>query len=525
MRFWKRSIRQDDRFHRDFTRARGPSRKRRLQLENLEERALLSTYTLSEFYFLGIPTVSETVNNTTTDYFNPPSPFVVNTGSGSNTVNILNTSAHIGIDVYDGGDDTVNVGNAGSVQGILAAVNIQNPPSYNTINVNDSADTTARTVTLSTYSSGGANWGSITGLAPAAINYKYGDTSSVNITTGSAADTVNVLATGVTTNISDGGNDVVNVGDGGSVQGILGTLNLQDPPSYNTINVNDSADTTAQTVTLSTYSSGGYNWGSITGLAPAAINYKYGDTSSVNITTGSAADTVNVLATGVTTNISDGGNDVVNVGDGGSVQGILGTLNLQDPPSYNTINVNDSADTTAQTVTLSTYSSGGANWGSITGLAPAAINYKYYDTSSVNITTGTAADTVNVLATGVPTYLSSNGGADTVNVGDGGSVQGILGALYVENPPSYTTLNIDDSNDTAVRAATLSTFTPGFDPVPWGSITGLAPAAINFEWTDVNSPVNIWTSPGTVVWYVAPNAETTENGGVAVFDNGNIINE
>ena len=363
MRFWKRSIRQDDRSHRDFTRARGPSPKRRLQLENLEERALLSTYTLHEIYipipFAPISIVQETVNNTTTDYYNPPSPFVVNTGSGSNTVNILDTSAHIAINVIGSGTDTVNVGNAGSVQGILAAVNLQNPPSYNTINVNDSADTTARTVTLSTYSSGGANWGSITGLAPTAINYKYFDTSSVNITTGSAADTVNVLATGVTTNISDGGYDVVNVGNGGSVQGILGTLNLQNPLSFNTINVNDSADTTARTVTLSTYSSGGANWGSITGLAPAAINYKYFDTSSVNITTGSAADTVNVLATGVTTNISDGGYDVVNVGNGGSVQGILGTLNLQNPLSYNTINVNDSADTTARTVTLSTYSSGG----------------------------------------------------------------------------------------------------------------------------------------------------------------------
>ena len=535
MRFWKRSIRQDDRSHRDFTRARGPSRKRRLQLENLEERALLSTYTLSEFYVIGIPTVSETVNNTTTDYFNPPSPFVVNTGSGSNTVNILNTSADIAINEIGSGTDTVNVGNGGSVQGILAAVNIQNPPSYNTINVNDSADPTARTVTLSTYSSGGYNWGSITGLAPAAINYKYFDTSSVNITTGSAADTVNVLATGVTTNISDGGYDVVNVGDGGSVQGILGTLNLQDPPSYNTINVNDSADTTARTVTLGTYSSGGYNWGSITGLAPAAINYKYFDTSSVNITTGSAADTVNVLATGVTTNISDGGYDVVNVGDGGSVQGILGTLNLQDPPSYNTINVNDSADTTARTVTLSTYSSGGYNWGSITGLAPAAINYKYFDTSSVNITTGSAADTVNVLATGVTTYLNSSGSQETVNVGSDGSVQGILGDLFVENPQIYipccgptpigtvsstwTNLNIDDSADTAAHYATLSSG----NGLVWGEITGLAPAAISFVWADVSS-VNISTSPGRVTWDVYDNALEEQVGWVPVIDNGDIIN-
>jgi hypothetical protein len=645
MSFWKRLIRQDDRSHRDFTRPRGPSRKRRLQLESLEGRALLSTYTLSESYLFGFPMVTETVNNTTTNYFNPTSPFAVNTGSGTNTVNILNTSANIAINESGSGTDTINIGNGGSVQGILAAVSLQNPPSYNTININDSADTTARTVTLSNYSLGGANWGAISGLSTATIYYKYADTSSVNINTGSAADTVNVLATGVTTNISNDGYDVVNVGNGGSVQGILGTLTLQDPPHFNTVNVNDWADATARTVTLNTYSSGGSNWGSITGLAPAAIDYKYFDTSGVNITTGFGDDTVNVLATGVSTylysdieipiipyqdtvNVGSGGSaqgilgtlyveaspylalpylvpepttvlniddaadaaartvtlgtdtppgdtawgtviglapatinyrysgtrgvnlttgsgddtvnvvatgvptdisndgwaDVVNVGNGSYVQGILGTLTLQDPPGYNTVNVNDSADATARTVTLNTYSSGGSNWGSITGLAPAAIDYKYFDTSSVHLTTGHGAATVNVQATGVPTYLSSNGGADTVNVGAGGSVQGILGALYVENPPWYTTLNINDSADTAVRNASLSTITPGFDPVPWGSITGLAPAAINFAWGDVNNPVNIWTSPGAVGWYVALNAVVGDNGAVGVYDNGNLIN-
>ena len=69
------------------------------------------------------------------------------------------------------------MGNAGSVQGILGTLTIQNPHSFDTINVDDSADTLARTVTLSTFVSGGANWGAITGLAPAAINYKYADTS------------------------------------------------------------------------------------------------------------------------------------------------------------------------------------------------------------------------------------------------------------------------------------------------------------------------------------------------------------
>src|SRR6516225_1632976 len=122
MRFWKRSIRPDGHPHRASTKARGPSRNCRFRLERLEERALLSTYTLSEYYFFGTPVVTETVNNITTQHFNPPSPFMVNTGGGSNTVNILNTSAHIAISVSSGGSDVVNVGSGGSVQGILAAV-------------------------------------------------------------------------------------------------------------------------------------------------------------------------------------------------------------------------------------------------------------------------------------------------------------------------------------------------------------------------------------------------------------------
>ena len=58
-------------------------------------------------------------------------------------------------------------------------------------------------------------------------------------------------------------------------------------------------------------------------------------------------------ATGVTTNIVAGGHDQVNVGNNGSVSRIHGTLNISNPPNYNTININDSADTANRVVTLS----------------------------------------------------------------------------------------------------------------------------------------------------------------------------
>src|SRR5262249_936686 len=158
--------------------------------------------------------------------------------------------------------------NAGHVDGLFGTLSIQNAHSTDTINVDDRFDSTTRTVTLNTSASGGANWGTITGLAPAAINYKSPTTPPLPLTPAALA-TTNLLATGGPAGLSSGfGRDTVTVCNAGSVQGILGALTIQNPEDFTAINVNDSADTTARTVTLKTFTSGGANWGSITGLAP-----------------------------------------------------------------------------------------------------------------------------------------------------------------------------------------------------------------------------------------------------------------
>ena len=140
--------------------------------------------------------------------------------------------------------------------------------------------------------SDGSPFGQITGLAPAAINYKYADTGSLTLRTGAVIN-VNVLATGVSTSLVGNGPTTVNVGNRVSgVQEILGPLTITNPPDFTTLNVVDSADQTGRTATLDTFTdSGGITFGRITGLAPASINYKQADTSSPARSTAARAPT------------------------------------------------------------------------------------------------------------------------------------------------------------------------------------------------------------------------------------------
>src|SRR5262249_59976867 len=92
-------------------------------------------------------------------------------------------------------------------QAIAAALTITNPQNWTTINVDDSADATPRTVTVGNGATSG--FGVIHGLAPADINFKYADTAQVTVSTGTGGNTVNVRATAVTTNLIGHGGDTV----------------------------------------------------------------------------------------------------------------------------------------------------------------------------------------------------------------------------------------------------------------------------------------------------------------------------
>jgi hypothetical protein len=310
--------------------------------------------------------------------FDPGAITAINvfTGNGTNTVNILGTPQDVPTDIVGGGTDTLNLGNNGSTQGIQGDVYIENPPAFTTININDSADPTSRTVGIQNFAGtppdsqhSNAPWGQITGLlgpksSTASILFEYIDTRSVNINTGIGASTINVGATGATTNLvtHTSANIFVSLTNA-SQPSILGTLNIENPPAFNTIQIKDPVDNTARTFTLSTLgpnpadSQGNSDeWGQVLMSGDAPIDYEYADTKSVTLDTGTAAgNVVNVRATGAPVTINSGGPDALNVGDSSNhLDGIQGALTVNGKPGSNTTLVlSDQGTTTNQVYELS----------------------------------------------------------------------------------------------------------------------------------------------------------------------------
>ena len=154
--------------------------------------------------------------------------------------------------------------------------------------------------------------------------------------------------------------------------------------------------------------------------------------------------------------------------------------------------VDDSTDPAAQTgVSIS-----GTQ---ITGLAPTPINYAAATLSSLviyggahgntftvsntgsgyttTLNSGTAADTVYVQATTGALNIHGQNGADTVMLGNTGTlgaspgnVQALSGAVTVDNASGSTALTVDDSSDATGRNVTLTN----------SQISGLAPANVNY---------------------------------------------
>jgi hypothetical protein len=313
----------------------------------------------------------------------------LNTGGGSNAINVEGTTGLLDINQAVPGpapnSTTVNVGGTtlDSVRQIHGAVNIENTAAATTVNVNNSADKTNHTVTLSTVTMANDNDGDqdlfcqITNLAPAVIRYEYHDTlSPVNISGGNGSNTFKILSTGgQTLNLFTGtGTDAVNV------QAISGPLNI----------------------------TGGVG-------------------SSSTVTLGSTAPA-----------------------EGGVLANLNGVITVGNTSGRTTLVVDDAGDQLPRVATITSIA--------IIGLSPQAINYTGPSVSNLQINGSNGDDTVNVdgTALGTATALYLGHGSNTVNVGPTAqSVTSIVGRLTV-NGEGTTSLVIDDQADTSSRVYTLT---------------------------------------------------------------------
>jgi hypothetical protein len=278
--------------------------------------------------------------------------------------------------------------------------------------------------------------------------------TDIRINPGAGNNNVAVVAApGVQTlKVKSSGNDIITLGD--PVRGMqpLGSLKVTienvggAAGAGDIINLNDAPDPTARTVTLAPLDPATdlslvqAPHGQITGLAAVQVVYLYDNTRNLNVHTGTGANQVNVQATGTTTGIYTNGATSVQVGASGSVQSILGQLEIESQigARSNTVTVDDSADPTGRNATVETaippsppYPDAD-RFGVIQGLAPGEIRYEYNDTIQVSINLGTGDDTMHVDdPSPIPVTLDGGSGANTLSGPAASSTFDITGANAV----------------------------------------------------------------------------------------------
>jgi hypothetical protein len=363
---------------------------------------------------------------------NPGSLFThVYTGSIYDEVQIQAASDYVTVE-GPGGHVFVESPNVSNLHGGTQYPDIIGSSGAFTLSIDDTNATAGQNVTLSSPFGGNL----VTGLSPAPISFGAGvteldiyggyfdnqytidDVSGTSIATYlfcHPLDTVSVQAT--TGPLTTEGGHSVSLGTG-TLTGLQGAVTVQ--PNGNSspvLNVNDSSDTIPNFVTLQN--------GLISGFASVTINYTgvsqvnvYGGSGSnaydiedpaaplTDISTGSALGQVKV---GSTTNPviinGDGASLAFNLGTG-TLTAIQGGVTIENTGSNTFLLINNGNDTTA-------HANVNLDYGSLTGLAPAAITWGPTALSQLDVFDGTGLESYTIDNPGLfPTYIYTNNAND-----------------------------------------------------------------------------------------------------------------
>ena len=371
---------------------------------------------------------------------------------------------------------------------------------------------------------------------------------AVNLKSGRWNDRVDIEATSSSLFVdgqnADGpdGFDSVFVGRDGRILGIRGRITVSNQASHTALTIDNSLDNLLRAGTLSENSFRLFttridfienDLKSLTFFGGIRSTITVNDTpqnSRGTATTllylGAGIDVVNVRQTsGALTINGDGGLDTVNIGADGRVDQIAGAIDISNPPTSGrtTVNVDGSNEVIGHFVVLDS--------GSLRGLAPAEIRFVERDLAaltvsagpyintfnvintpqnglrnlSVTLNTGLGADTVRVQQISSSTVINGQNGADLVNVGLEGNMQGIANTLAITNASSRSTINLDNSADTLPRAVTLNVTDSLFGIL--GSVEGLSPGLILYRQADLRD-INVRGGSGFDTFNVVNTAHT-----------------
>lgn len=136
-------------------------------------------------------------------------------------------------------------------------------------------------------------------------------------------------------------------------------------------------------------------------------------------------------------------------------------------------------------------------------------------TRSIILNTGTGADVVNIQQTQAPITVNGQRGADTVNFGLNGNMQGIQGSVTVTNSGNWSTINLNDPADELRRTVTMNV------TGSIGTIAGLAPGQINYRKQDIRS-LNVFAGDGDNTFNIRnTNLSTSPAGTMTTVKTGN----
>jgi hypothetical protein len=456
----------------------------------------------------------------------------MNDGNGNGTINIRATAKPTSVEGL-GGFDHVTLGKAGNMQGIVGPVTLTHFAALGNINLtlDDSNDPVSQNATMSVSN----GFGIVTGLAPGTISFKAADVGLVTINDGSGGSTFTVADTVVNSRTEFGGTvintginastvnvqgttgnllintqgtlglngsafgfDRINVGNAHSVQGIHGQLLVVTQSTKSaTLEVDDSADKTARTVTLNNVS--------VSGLTqkPILFNESFGGIQ-LNIDGGSGGNTFLVQGGAALTGIRGGtGNDTVNVGSpANSLDNIHGIFAFVGQGTNDIVNLNDQGTTHSETYTLEALANGGnemlrddgpnfffgfAVEGTtkhvVVNAGSGGNTFNVQETFGAAVTTlntGIGSDLVNVQGTTGALVINGQSGADTVIVGPNTSAQAVKGDVTVTNNGNFTQLTVSDAADPNAHNVNMGVGSDGF-------ISGLAQGTVRYKTNDVSA--------------------------------------